>query len=187
MTNTREILMQTAEQLLRSKGYAAFSYADLALAVGIRKASIHHHFPTKEDLGVAVVESYMACVEEALACIENERATTAERLDGFAALFTSGIGEGLLPLCGALAAEMAALPECLQALARDFLERQRRWLKKILDDGALRGEITPDADTGQCAHDILCQMEGASLVNWTLDEHRVFDPGVLRRIAGLND
>jgi len=28
-----------------------FSYADLAKSVGVSKASIHHHFPAKEDLG----------------------------------------------------------------------------------------------------------------------------------------
>ena len=32
---------------------ASFSFADLEAAVGIRKASVHYHFPTKADLGVA--------------------------------------------------------------------------------------------------------------------------------------
>ncbi|MCA8089277.1 TetR/AcrR family transcriptional regulator, partial [Burkholderia cenocepacia] len=54
---TRDALVQAGEGLMRSMGYAAFSYADLAETVGIRKASIHHHFPTKEDLGVAIVEA----------------------------------------------------------------------------------------------------------------------------------
>jgi TetR/AcrR family transcriptional repressor of nem operon len=186
-SSTREALMRTAEQLLRSKGYAAFSYADLALAVGIRKASIHYHFPTKEDLGVAVVESYIERVEQALMRIERERAKTAERLESFALLFTSGVEEGLLPLCGALAAEMAALPECLQVLAKNFLQLQCRWLKKILDDGVLQGEISPGVETEKCAHNILCQMEGVSLVNWTLDKSRNFDPSVLRHIVGLKN
>ncbi|KFJ90149.1 TetR family transcriptional regulator, partial [Pseudomonas sp. 1-7] len=52
-------MIQTAENLMRTRGYTAFSYADLSEAVGIRKASIHHHFPTKEDLGAAIVEEYI--------------------------------------------------------------------------------------------------------------------------------
>ena len=56
---TREALIRTAEQLMRTRGYSAFSYADLSESVGIRKASIHHHFPTKEDLGKALVEEYI--------------------------------------------------------------------------------------------------------------------------------
>ena len=65
-SGTRASLMQTAESLLCTRGYAAFSYADLAEAVGIRKASIHHHFPAKEDLGVAVVEAYVERVAQGL-------------------------------------------------------------------------------------------------------------------------
>ena len=55
MRDTRAELLIQAETLVRGRGYAGFSYADLAEAVGIRKASIHHHFPTKVDLGAALV------------------------------------------------------------------------------------------------------------------------------------
>ncbi len=57
--STRSDLLTSAEVLLRTKGYAAFSYADLAEDIGIKKASIHHHFPTKEGLAIAIVESYL--------------------------------------------------------------------------------------------------------------------------------
>ena len=57
--STRSDLLTAAELLLRTKGYSAFSYADLAQEIGIKKASIHHHFPTKEGLGIAVIESYL--------------------------------------------------------------------------------------------------------------------------------
>lgn len=183
--NTRETLMLAAETQLRSKGYAAFSYADLAQDVGIRKASIHHHFPVKEDLGVAVVESYLARVEQTLAHIQTESLATAGRLKSFTRLFTSGLEEGLLPLCGALAAELAALPESLQILARRFLQLQRCWLQRILDEGIERGEVPPGTDTEASAHNILCQMEGMSFVNWTLDKNRKFNPDLLLRIAGI--
>lgn len=54
-TMTRERLLSEAEHLMREKGYSAFSYADLSKIVGITKASIHHHFPTKDILGEQVV------------------------------------------------------------------------------------------------------------------------------------
>jgi len=182
---TRESLMLAAEPLLRSRGYAAFSYADLARAVGIRKASIHHHFPTKEDLGVAVVEAHVGRVEQALDRIGSEYAVLADRLQAFSGLFTAGTKEGLLPLCGALAAEMAVLPERLQALTRRFFQLQIDWLAKALDDGVRRNEIPQGIDTRACAHQLLAQMEGASFVDWVLDGSRRFDAGILRRIAGL--
>ncbi len=54
MMGTKELLLKEAEMLVRTRGFAAFSYADLSERVGIRKASIHHHFPTKEELGGAL-------------------------------------------------------------------------------------------------------------------------------------
>ena len=54
--DTRQRILDVAEQLLLERGYAGFSYQDIADAVGIRKASIHHHFPAKEDLGRAIIE-----------------------------------------------------------------------------------------------------------------------------------
>ncbi len=183
---TREVLMETAESLLRSRGYAAFSYADLAQVVGIRKASIHHHFPAKEDLGIAVVTAYVARIEKSLAHIEDATATTAERLRHFAHLFTGGLDEGFLPLCGALAAEMAVLPESLQHLTRNFLQLQCNWLQKILDEGVMRKEVAPVTDTQLSAHQILCQLEGASFVNWAMSKKQQFDPDVLLRLSGIN-
>uniref|UniRef100_UPI0016411DC9 TetR/AcrR family transcriptional regulator n=1 Tax=Burkholderia gladioli TaxID=28095 RepID=UPI0016411DC9 len=84
---TRDALVQAAEGLMRSRGYAAFSYADLVETVGIRKASIHHHFPTKEDLGVAIVEAYVARVVEAFERIDRENEDFWDRLNGFFATF----------------------------------------------------------------------------------------------------
>ncbi|WP_425273146.1 TetR/AcrR family transcriptional regulator [Pseudomonas lactucae] len=48
--STRSDLLSSAEILLRTKGYAAFSYADLAAEIGIKKASIHHHFQPRKAL-----------------------------------------------------------------------------------------------------------------------------------------
>ena len=79
-TGTREKLIENATDLVRMQGFAGFSYADLANAVGIRKASIHHHFPAKEDLGVAIVEAYTEGFVEALDDLSRRYATARERL-----------------------------------------------------------------------------------------------------------
>ena len=60
MRDTRTELLIQAESLVRGRGWSGFSYADLAEAVGIRKASIHHHFRTKDDLGAALVDATLA-------------------------------------------------------------------------------------------------------------------------------
>ena len=48
-TATSDDILGCARTLIIAGGYNGFSYADVAAVVGIRKASIHHHFPTKVD------------------------------------------------------------------------------------------------------------------------------------------
>lgn len=58
--DTRHLILDVAEELLLTRGYVAFSYQDIAARIGIRKASIHYHFPSKADLGLAIIERGVA-------------------------------------------------------------------------------------------------------------------------------
>ena len=92
--DTRERLLRETETLVRTRGYAAFSYADLSERVGIRKASIHHHFRTKEDLGAALIDSYLVKFEAALAEVLEQERRAMPRLRRYAAFFTDSIATG---------------------------------------------------------------------------------------------
>lgn len=171
---TKAALLKVAEAQMRSKGYSAFSYADLAAQIGIRKASVHHHFPTKEILGAELIKGYIERLEATLVELEAAHADPVLRLRGFARLFIASADEGLLPLCGALAAEMAALPSSLQGLTRMFFELQLDWLQTTLNDAVRyhRGVLVKPVET--CAFTLLSSLEGASLIDWTLG--RSVDP-----------
>src|SRR5437763_1664618 len=56
--DTGEEILNAAEELLQRRGYNAFSYHHIAIQLGVRNAAIHYHFPSKEDLGVALVTRY---------------------------------------------------------------------------------------------------------------------------------
>lgn len=180
---TRDALIQTAEGLMRSKGYAAFSYADLADAVGIRKASIHHHFPTKEDLGTAIIQAYISRVQAEFERIEINHKEAIERLRAFFVLFNSSTEGGLLPLCGALAAEMAALPEGLQHLTRRFFDVQLSWLTKVIDEGIAAEELPLGRGSREKAYLLLSILEGASFIKWATQDGETVSPAVIRTIA----
>ena len=182
---TRDAIMDAAERLLRSKGYAAFSYADLAEVVGIRKASIHHHFPTKEDLGTAIVKDYIHKVTENLANTEASSVRLDDRLEGFRQGFRVGADLGMLPLCGALAAEMAALPPSLQKLTNEFFDMQLRWLTTILDEAMAAGEIPAGIDVAQRAYQLLSLMEGSSFIDWAMQDGRRLELDTLSQLARM--
>lgn len=175
--------MRVAESLMRTKGYAAFSYADLAETVGIKKASIHHHFPTKEDLGMAIVEAYIAKVRGEFERIELDHEDAIERLEAFFWLFHASSQGGLLPLCGALAAEMVSLPSGLQKLTQRFFDMQLKWLTKVLKKGVAAGEISSSLDTKKKAFQLLSMLEGASFINWATGEGELLDLSIIRLIV----
>jgi len=70
MSETAGKLMGGAAGLIMRRGYNGFSYADLAERFGIRKASIHHHFPSKVDLVVAVLEQGRAAIRAQIEALE---------------------------------------------------------------------------------------------------------------------
>ncbi|TGV30073.1 TetR/AcrR family transcriptional regulator, partial [Mesorhizobium sp. M8A.F.Ca.ET.142.01.1.1] len=58
-SNTADDILAAARRFIVAGGYNGFSYADIAEVVGIRKASIHHHFPSKVDLVQTLVRRYL--------------------------------------------------------------------------------------------------------------------------------
>lgn len=184
-TDTRQSLINSAEFLLRSKGYAAFSYADLEKMVGIRKASIHHYFPKKEDLGMEIVESYIARSNIEFEKINHDFPNSFGRLCAFASLFRAAMTDGMLPLCGALAAEIAVLPETMQILTKKYLRSQLEWLEKTIEEGFSTGEFSSSENPCQIAFQILSLLEGSSFIRWAMNNKIELDPNALGKIVGL--
>ena len=180
---TRDALIHTAENLMRTRGYTAFSYADLSEAVGIRKASIHHHFPTKEDLGTTIVEEYINRVRTEFGRIEMQHEHVIGRLEAFLQIFRSSADGGLLPLCGALAAEMSALPLSLQQLTQRFFDMQLGWLTRTLEQGIIRKEIPEGSGAKHKAFLLLSILEGSCFINWATRDQDPLSPSVVRLIV----
>ena len=183
--STRSDLLTSAEVLLRTKGYAAFSYADLADDIGIKKASIHHHFPTKEGMAIAIVESYLFRFRKQLEAINDENVGIVDRLKAFALMFAHSSENGMLPLCGALAAELLALPESLKAMTKDFFEIHLTWLQENIKKGQDQGVLKPGLDVITVSRFILNALEGASFVSWAMSDDYEKSSGFDLILAGI--
>src|SRR6202162_2849636 len=78
--DTSRRILDVAERLLQTRGYNAFSYADIAQSLHITKASLHYHFPTKAELGRRLIERYGISFLHALAAIDQTSADAGEQL-----------------------------------------------------------------------------------------------------------
>ncbi len=84
--DTRRELLELAETLVRTRGYNGFSYRDLAEQIGIKTASIRYHFPTKGDLGEALIENEREVFATNLAQLDATEKDPQRRLERFVQL-----------------------------------------------------------------------------------------------------
>jgi TetR/AcrR family transcriptional repressor of nem operon len=141
--DTAERIMDVAHQLLAERGFSAFSYADIAEAIQIRKASIHHHFPTKAALVVAVLERHRNRMKEDLNALDRHVASPLGRLRKYVAHWESCIRSMAEPFCIAalLGAELPSLPAEVQFEVGKHFECLKEWISNTLEQGAKDGTI----------------------------------------------
>ena len=171
-SETAEQILDLAETLIQTRGYSAFSYQDIADSLGIRKASIHYHFPSKADLGVAVVDRYIARFDEGLIAIADDQSQSSmTMLDFYVQPYLQFASTpDRVCLSGALAGEMLALPPKLRERVDHFFRTHQAWLTKILERGFARGEFVLPAPAPKVARLIFGALQGALLVKRTTND-----------------
>lgn len=168
-------ILDAAQELAQTRGYNAFSYRDLARRVGIRTASIHYHFPSKADLGRALVERYRAAINTALANIDAAPPTTAapERLRRYAALLENVLTTGnRMCLGGMLASDYTTLPVEMQQEVSLFISDNERWLTRVLRDGRASGSLSFAGSPADAAGTLFAALEGAMIVSRSFADPR---------------
>jgi len=177
--DTKAALLDSAEYAVRARGYDGFSYADLAADVGIRKASIHHHFPTKADLALALIARYSENFFLRLNQISESHRTGGARLNHYIAACRDALDGGRkLCLCVAFCVGRDGLsPEVLAKL--DLFHRTvAAWLGEVFAVGKADNSIAYVMDYAAEAHACLAQMEGAQLIARAASDARRFDAAV---------
>jgi TetR/AcrR family transcriptional repressor of nem operon len=178
--NTKQCLLDHASELIRTRGYSSFSYADLAERVRIRKASIHHHFPSKEDLGVALVERYIEQFGISLSEIALTVAYPIEKLRAYADLYRQSLQAGWGCLCGMLASEVDVVPQSVAIGVRRFMDMNLQWLTQVIGEGQKQGSI----ESSMRAVTILSICQGALLVARSTQNCIYFDQAIESVLMG---
>src|SRR5271167_237958 len=85
--STRSRILDIGERLVQVRGFNGFSYADIAAELSVTKASLHYHFPSKADLGEAIIARYAERFADALARIDADGAAAPAKLTAYADLY----------------------------------------------------------------------------------------------------
>ncbi|MDR6955421.1 TetR/AcrR family transcriptional repressor of nem operon [Ancylobacter sp. 3268] len=163
MTSTSDEILGCARALIVAGGYNGFSYADISEVVGIRKASIHHHFPSKVDLVRTLVARYREEAEAAIAQLARQE--PADQLRAYTEYWAACIGDGTRPfcVCALLASEIPVLPPDVVLEVRAYFRLFSAWLTSLMEQGAKQGTLTLSGTARSEAETFIATVHGAML------------------------
>lgn len=158
-------ILRCARSLIISGGYNGFSYADISKVVGIRNASIHHHFPSKSDLVRTLVEHYRKEAEAGIAELERNISDPQEQLRAYIRFWEACIEDATAPfcVCALLAGEIPVLPEAVVLEVRAHFRMLSGWLTSVLERGATQGRLRLTGTAKAEAEMFVATVHGAML------------------------
>jgi TetR/AcrR family transcriptional repressor of nem operon len=185
---TADRILDIAEGLVQTHGYEAFSYADIADALRIRKASVHHHFPTKAELTRAVAARYRAAFAERLRGLDREFPDPTRRLMRYVRLFQDALRQGdHMCLYGMLASDSGTLPDPVRDEVLGFFADQEGWLTRVISEGRSAGEFRFEGKPAAAAAALLAGLEGAMLLARARRDVPHFASVALRLVGALTN
>jgi TetR/AcrR family transcriptional repressor of nem operon len=183
--DTATRILDVAERLAQTRGFNGFSYADIAIELGITKAALHYHFASKANLGQALIGRYAARFGEALAAIDASTTAAPAKLRGYAGLYADVLRNQRMCLCGMLAAEYPTLPGAMQASVISFFDQNETWLQHVLEQGRSDGSLHFTGSPRDTARMIISCLEGAMLVTRPYGDIPRFQDAAASLITGL--
>jgi TetR/AcrR family transcriptional repressor of nem operon len=160
MNDIKTAILDAAERRMQHGGFAGFSFREIASDVGIKSSSVHYHFPTKDDLGAAVIRRWR---ERTSKNIDRDLQRDSDPVRVLTNAFrrTAHSKDRMCP-CTVLAAASQDLPEQVALEVRGFFT--------MCQDKLMAGELRPDD-----AADVLSTITGALVVANAMRDKAAYD------------
>jgi TetR/AcrR family transcriptional repressor of nem operon len=184
-TDTANQILDVAEQLVQIRGFNAFSYADVAGELGLTNAALHYHFPSKSELGEALVTRYAIRFVGVLAEIDESLADPLRKLDAYVELYAGVLRRQRMCLCGMLAAEYETLSEGMRDAVTLFFEKNEKWLAGVLQQGRDDGTLSFAGSPLDEARSIVSSLEGAMLIARSFGDNKRFQSAASHLLTAL--
>lgn len=171
----KQKIIDTATELAQKYGLNAFSYQDISMIVGIKKSSIHHHFPSKTDLSYAILESYTTKFFAYLKEYEQKGCSSLELLIEYINIFKQvAIDKNKICLCFMYASDYLTLDKSIQDIIKQFYLDNEAWLTGILTK-YLPTYLSKDEQINQYSRLLFSTLQGLLVRNRILNSIHEFD------------
>ncbi|MBN1797169.1 MAG: TetR/AcrR family transcriptional regulator [Spirochaetales bacterium] len=156
---TRKRILDIAEELILTRGYNGFSYQDISETIGIRKASIHYHYPLKENLVDRYIRKQIILFKMWSKQVRNK--DNIEKLNQFGIMYLNLSRHGI-KICpiGMLSAEFPVLPEKIQTRVINLMETEIQWLEHTITSGIREGVFAKQLNVHRTALIIITTLSG---------------------------
>lgn len=142
MTDTKTNILNVAEDLIQRVGLNAMSYKHISDAVGIRKASIHYHFPQKKDLVDTLLERCEMTYGSRYQKIVDSDADAPEKLRQLAQVFADGLNKEKLCLVGMISSDINTLEPTSCTILEKILMGTVSIFSRTFQQGRLEGSLS---------------------------------------------
>lgn len=165
--STRDRIIKEATRLIQNKSYNSISYNDISEAIGIKKASIHYYFQTKEILGAEIISNYSSKIRYLTQKLDRNHPDPVMRLEKYFDWFAKGLEQDLICPAAVFSVELNTLPPEILDEHRSLFEYYISWLSRLLRDGLDQGSFAFKEPVNQKAEFIASLIEGALLFSRT--------------------
>ena len=131
--DTRTEIIRIGDNLIRKRGYNAFSFSDISKQLNIKNASVHYHFPTKTALGLAVIQEHLNRLEQLKERTSGK--SPLEKLNAFLSIYSAAKSENMVCIVGSLATDLYTVEPEIQNELKKLANNILNWITEILQDG----------------------------------------------------
>ncbi len=122
MNNTKTRILEVAKDLIHRVGLNAMSYQHISDAVGIRKASVHHHFAKKDNLVEELLKQCQVSYGDNYQQIVEGAGPAPTKLRQLAGVFEEGLQKEQLCLVGAISTDLNTLQDGSSRILKDTIQ-----------------------------------------------------------------
>ncbi|RBA24307.1 TetR/AcrR family transcriptional regulator [Herminiimonas fonticola] len=181
-SSSSDKILAAATRIAQAHGYRGLNLRTLAEQVGIKAASLYHHFPSKADLAAAVARRYADDSAATLEAIAMNAGTPEVCLNRYPETFRRSLENGnRICLCSFMTAEYDDLPLEVQVQVQAFAEVNVAWLGNVLQRTGMKRKPAELR-----ARAIFAAISGAQLMARGRQDIKLFDSLIESyRAAGL--
>jgi len=160
LLNTKEKIVELSRNSIQQIGYHSFNYKQIAEALNIRNAAIHHYYPSKEDLGVAVLEkdrqNFLSMVQK------SSKSTATKKLELWLKFYTDLYENGhRLCLIGTFCSSYQSIPPKVGVAAKQYFELIVTWFTETFSQGLQAGEFTFETPVNEMVNTWITVLPGS--------------------------